>query len=85
MKMQLWCRRLAIKSITELSVSSPGKKGSKLSQQIPAAEFVLESFGNAKTLHDSSALRYNRLFELQCSERWRTYGAEALAFGLDRS
>ncbi|QRV84830.1 chitin synthase [Ceratobasidium sp. AG-Ba] len=42
-------RRLAIKSILELSVP-PGKKGSKLSQQIPAAEFVLESFGNARTL-----------------------------------
>ncbi|KAG1818874.1 glycosyltransferase family 2 protein [Suillus variegatus] len=37
-------RRLAIKTILELSVSNPGKKGSKLATQLPAAEFVIESF-----------------------------------------
>ncbi|KAF8345668.1 glycosyltransferase family 2 protein, partial [Amanita rubescens] len=29
----------------ELSVSNPGKKGSKLGSQVPASEFVLETFG----------------------------------------
>jgi ABC-type dipeptide/oligopeptide/nickel transport system ATPase component len=31
-------RRLAIKSLIDLSLSSPGKKGAKLGQQIPNAE-----------------------------------------------
>ncbi|KAJ7506231.1 hypothetical protein B0H11DRAFT_1904119 [Mycena galericulata] len=37
--------RLAIKTLLKLSISSPGKKGcSKLATQVPASEFVLESF-----------------------------------------
>lgn len=31
-------RRLAVKALVELSVASPGKKGSKLGHQIPNAE-----------------------------------------------
>ena len=42
-------RCLAIKSLLKPSVSNLGKKGSKLATQLPAAEFVLETFGNART------------------------------------
>ncbi|KAJ7441806.1 hypothetical protein B0H11DRAFT_2251867 [Mycena galericulata] len=35
--------------IHELSVSSPGKKGSKLATQVLASEFVLDSLGNASS------------------------------------
>ncbi|KAF9001145.1 glycosyltransferase family 2 protein [Cyathus striatus] len=35
-------RRLSIKTLLELSVSNPGKKGSKLATQVPAAEFYTE-------------------------------------------
>jgi len=51
-------RRLAIKSLVELSVSNPGKKGSKLATQLPASEFVLETFGNARALFNPNASRF---------------------------
>ncbi|KAJ6448409.1 hypothetical protein C8R45DRAFT_779823, partial [Mycena sanguinolenta] len=38
--------------LLELSVSDSGKKGPKLATQIPAPEFVLESFGNARTFYN---------------------------------
>ncbi|KAH9913588.1 P-loop containing nucleoside triphosphate hydrolase protein [Fomitopsis serialis] len=34
----------------EMTATEPGKKGSKLVSQVPAAEFVLETLGNARTL-----------------------------------
>ncbi|KAJ7083140.1 P-loop containing nucleoside triphosphate hydrolase protein [Mycena belliarum] len=49
-------RRLAIKTLLELSVSSPSKKGSKLATQVPASEFVLETFGNTRTLFKMTRL-----------------------------
>ncbi|KZT54073.1 glycosyltransferase family 2 protein [Calocera cornea HHB12733] len=78
-------RRLAIKSILELSVTSPGKKGSKLATQIPSAEYVLESFGNARTLHNPNASRFGKYTELQFSERGRLCGVKTLDYYLERS
>jgi chitin synthase len=78
-------RRLAIRSILELSVSSPGKKGHKLSSQIPAAEFVLESFGNAKTLFNPNASRLGKYTELQFNDRGRICGAKTLDYYLERN
>ncbi|KAG9095195.1 hypothetical protein FS749_010895 [Ceratobasidium sp. UAMH 11750] len=78
-------RRLAIKSILELSVSNPGKKGSKLSQQIPAAEFVLESFGNARTLFNPNASRFGKYTELQFNDRGRVCGVKTLDYYLERN
>lgn len=78
-------RRLAIKSIIELSVSNPGKKGSKLSTQIPSAEFVLESFGNARTLFNPNASRFGKYTELQFTERGRLSGVKTLDYYLERS
>lgn len=78
-------RRLAIKSLIELSVSNPGKKGSKLSSQIPSAEFVLESFGNARTLFNPNASRFGKYTELQFTERGRLCGVKTLDYYLERS
>ena len=57
-------RRLTIKSLLELSVSSPGGKGSKLATQVPASEFVLKSFGNARTLFNPNVSRFGKYTEL---------------------
>ncbi|PPQ71372.1 hypothetical protein CVT26_006274 [Gymnopilus dilepis] len=78
-------RRLAIKSILELSVSNPGKKGSKLANQVPASEFVLESFGNARTLFNPNASRFGKYTELQFSEKGRLMGVKTLDYYLERN
>ncbi|KAJ3999067.1 glycosyltransferase family 2 protein [Lentinula boryana] len=78
-------RRLAIKAILELSVSNPGKKGAKLANQVPAAEFVLESFGNARTLFNPNASRFGKYTELQFSERGRLTGVKTLEYYLERN
>ncbi|EJD51949.1 glycosyltransferase family 2 protein [Auricularia subglabra TFB-10046 SS5] len=78
-------RRLAIKSILELSVSNPGKKGSKLAVQLPAAEFVLESFGNARTLFNANASRFGKYTELQFTERGRLCGVKTLEYYFERN
>ncbi|KAJ8095833.1 hypothetical protein PM082_022726 [Marasmius tenuissimus] len=69
-------RRLAIKTILEVSVSSPSKKGSKLTSQVPAADFVLKSFGNARTPFNPNASRFEKYSELQFSDRGRLTGLE---------
>ncbi|KAF9484250.1 glycosyltransferase family 2 protein [Pholiota conissans] len=78
-------RRLAIKSLLELSVSNPGKKGSKLATQLPASEFVLESFGNSRTLFNPNASRFGKYTELQFSERGRLTGVKCLDYYLERN
>ncbi|KAG8881835.1 hypothetical protein FRB98_004105 [Tulasnella sp. 332] len=78
-------RRLAIKIIIELSVSNPGKKGSKLSSQIPSAEYVLETFGCARTLLNPNASRFGKYTELQFSEKGRLSGVKTLDYYLERN
>ena len=78
-------RRLAIKTLLELSISNPGKKGSKLSHQISAIKFVLESFGNARTLFNPSATRFGKYTELQYTERRRLSGIKTLDYYLERN
>jgi chitin synthase len=56
---------LAIKSLLELSVSNTGKKGSKLATQLPSSEFVLETFGNARTLFNPNASHFGKYTELR--------------------
>ncbi|KAG6369959.1 P-loop containing nucleoside triphosphate hydrolase protein [Boletus reticuloceps] len=67
-------RRLVIKTLPELSVSNPGKKGSKLATQVPAAEFVVESFGNARTLFNPNPSRFGKYRELQFTNKGRLCG-----------
>lgn len=93
----LWCysgetgsgksesRRLAIKTIIELSVPNPGKKGSKLSAQIPSAEYVLETFGCARTLYNPNASRFGKYTELQFSDKGRLSGVKTLDYYLERN
>ncbi|KAI0074333.1 glycosyltransferase family 2 protein [Panus rudis PR-1116 ss-1] len=78
-------RRLAIKTLLELSVSNPGKKGSKLATQVPAAEFVLETFGNARTLFNPNASRFGKYTELQFTDRGRLCGVKTLDYYLERN
>ncbi|KAG9050905.1 hypothetical protein FS842_011290, partial [Serendipita sp. 407] len=78
-------RRLALKSITELSISNPGKKGSKLATQIPSAEFVLESFGNARTMYNPNASRFGKYTELQFTDRGRLSGVKTLDYYLEKN
>ncbi len=78
-------RRLAIKTLLELSVSQPGKKGSKLGNQVPAAEFVLETFGNSRTLFNPNASHFGKYTELQFTERGRVCGVKTLDYYLERS
>jgi len=66
-------------------VSNPGKKGSKLATQIPASEFVLEAFGNARTLFNPNASRFGKYTELQFSERGRLCGVKTLDYYLERN
>ncbi|EIW53333.1 glycosyltransferase family 2 protein [Trametes versicolor FP-101664 SS1] len=78
-------RRLAIKTLLELSVSQPGKKGSKLGNQVPAAEFVLEAFGNSRTLFNPNASHFGKYTELQFTERGRISGVKTLDYYLERN
>ncbi|KAH9911828.1 glycosyltransferase family 2 protein [Epithele typhae] len=78
-------RRLAIKTLLELSVSQPGKKGAKLGQQVPAAEFVLEAFGNSRTLFNPNASHFGKYTELQFTERGRISGVKTLDYYLERN
>ncbi|KZT19143.1 glycosyltransferase family 2 protein [Neolentinus lepideus HHB14362 ss-1] len=78
-------RRLSIKILLELSINGPGKRGAKLVDQLPASEFILESFGNASTLQNSNASRFGKYTELQFTEKGRVCGAKTLDYYLERS
>ncbi|KAI9610282.1 hypothetical protein KEM48_002568 [Puccinia striiformis f. sp. tritici PST-130] len=78
-------RRLALRFIVDISSALPGKKGSKLVQQIPAAQFILESFGNAHTLENSNASRFGQYTELQFTETGKLCGLKSLEYYLQRS
>ncbi|KAG6369890.1 P-loop containing nucleoside triphosphate hydrolase protein [Boletus reticuloceps] len=56
----------------ELSVSNPGKKGSKLVTQVPAAKFVIKSFGSAHTLFNPNTSRFGKYTELQFTNKGLT-------------
>ena len=89
-------RRLAIKAISEVSVATPGKKGSKIGGQIANAEvglnsdhtdaqFILESFGNALTLSNDNASRFGNYTELQFNDRGRLDGLKTIEYYFERS
>ncbi|MCO5583292.1 hypothetical protein L7F22_037202 [Adiantum nelumboides] len=78
-------RRLALRTLIDLSAASPGKKGSKLAAQIPSGEFILESLGNSSTLENANASRFGKYTELQFSESGRLVGAKTLDYYLERN
>lgn len=53
--------------------------------QVPAAEFVLETFGNARTLFNPNASRFGKYTELQFTERGRLCGVKTLDYYLERN
>ena len=64
--------RHQIKSLLELSVSNPGKKqDSKLANQVPAVDFAIETFGNARTLFNPNTFGLGKYTELQFTDRGR--------------
>lgn len=77
-------RRLSTRMITDLSSALPGKKGSKLVQQIPAAQFILDSFGNAFTSDNANASRFGQYTELQFAENGKLCGLKTLEYYLER-
>ncbi|KIY53918.1 glycosyltransferase family 2 protein [Fistulina hepatica ATCC 64428] len=80
-------RRLAIKSILNAATAVPGKgkKPPKLLTQLPAAQFILETFGNARTLFNANASRFGMYTELQFNERGRLCGVKTLDYYLERA
>ncbi|RXW18316.1 hypothetical protein EST38_g7538 [Candolleomyces aberdarensis] len=77
-------RRLATKSLLTLSTPPPGKKNNKLAASIPAAEYVLESFGHCRTLFNPNASRYGKYTELQFTSKGRICGVKVLDYYLER-
>ncbi|PWN45202.1 chitin synthase 8 [Ceraceosorus guamensis] len=78
-------RRLAIRTLVDLSAPPPGKKGSKLAVQVPSGEFILESLGNARTLENGNASRFGKYTELQFSESGRLVGSKTLDYYLEKT
>ncbi|KAF8124222.1 P-loop containing nucleoside triphosphate hydrolase protein [Boletus edulis] len=78
-------RCLAIKMLLELSVSNPGKKGSKLATQVAAAEFIIKSFGNARTLFNPNASRFGKYTKLQFTDKGCLCGIKSLDYYLERN
>ncbi|KAF7324025.1 Glycosyltransferase family 2 protein [Mycena kentingensis (nom. inval.)] len=77
--------RLAIETILEFNVSNLGKKGSKLATQVPASEFVPETFAHARTLFNPNASSVGKYTELQFSDRGRLHGVKTLDDLLERN
>ncbi|KAG9288293.1 hypothetical protein G9A89_021324 [Geosiphon pyriformis] len=76
-------RKLLVKQLAALSAHQ--KKTSRIQNQVPFSEFILETFGNAKTLHNNNASRFGKYTELQFNERGRLIGAKTLDYLLEKN
>lgn len=74
-----------LKSLVDLSAPAAGKRGSKLITQIPAAFFILDTFGHATASQNSNASRFGRYTELQFSDKGRLVGVKGLEYFLETS
>ncbi|CAG8504297.1 3540_t:CDS:2 [Ambispora gerdemannii] len=74
---------IPLKQLVALSANQ--KKKSRVQTQVPSSEFILESFGNAKTLQNNNASRFGKYTELQFNERGRLIGAKTLDYLLDKN
>ncbi|GAA6027812.1 hypothetical protein JCM8097_001730 [Rhodosporidiobolus ruineniae] len=77
--------RLILKALIDLAAPSSGKKGAKLTASIPAAFFVLDTFGHASTITNSNASRFGRYTELQFNDKGRLVGLKGLEYFLEKS
>ncbi|GAA5976632.1 hypothetical protein JCM11641_005646 [Rhodosporidiobolus odoratus] len=77
--------RLWLKSLIDLAAPPSGKKGAKLITSIPAAFFILDTFGHASTVTNSNASRFGRYTELQFNDKGRLMGLKGLEYFLEKS
>lgn len=77
--------RLAFRLLVQLSVAGQGKKGGKLAAQVPSAQYILETFGHARTSRSENASRVGKYVELQFTDRGRLAGAKTLAYYLEKT
>ncbi|BGP30551.1 hypothetical protein JCM10296v2_002306 [Rhodotorula toruloides] len=77
--------RQVLKALIDIAAPPTGKKGSKLSTSIPAAFFILDSFGHASTISNSNASRFGRYTELQFNEKGRLMGLKGLEYSLEKT
>ncbi|RIB29616.1 glycosyltransferase family 2 protein [Gigaspora rosea] len=75
-------RKLLVKQLTALSAHH--KKASRVQTQVPCSEFILDSFGNAKTISNNDASRFGKYTELQFNERGKLIGAKTLDYLLEK-
>ncbi|RIA90569.1 glycosyltransferase family 2 protein [Glomus cerebriforme] len=79
-------RKLLVKQLIALSShNKTNKKESRVQTQVPFSEFILESFGNAKTITNNNASRFGKYTELQFNERGRLIGAKTLDYLLEKN
>lgn len=78
-------RRLLISALVNVAAPGQGKKEAKLAKQVPASQFIMESFGHASTLSNNNASRYGAYTELQYGEGHRLCGVKTLPYHLDKS
>ncbi|KIM55640.1 hypothetical protein SCLCIDRAFT_1149467, partial [Scleroderma citrinum Foug A] len=71
------------------SSSSPSpiqaKKRSKLASQVPAAEFIIEMFRNARTLFNPNASCFTKYTKLQFTNHGRLSGIKTLYYYLEQN
>ncbi|BGP14296.1 hypothetical protein JCM10213_007731 [Rhodosporidiobolus nylandii] len=77
--------RLLLKALIDLAAPPTGKKGGKLITSIPAAFFILDTFGHASTISNSNASRFGRYTELQFNDKGRLTGLKGLEYFLEKS
>ncbi|GAA5852425.1 hypothetical protein JCM9279_001197 [Rhodotorula babjevae] len=77
--------RLMLKALIDVSAPPAGKKGSKLATSVPAAFFILDSFGHATTTSNANASRFGRYTELQFNDKGRLTGLKGLEYFLEKS
>ncbi|KAI8381210.1 chitin synthase [Radiomyces spectabilis] len=68
-----------------LLLSTHSKKETKLQRQIKNANVILEAFGHARTVQNTSASKFGLFQELQFSERGRILGAKWLTYAFDKA
>lgn len=78
-------RRLAVRAAVALGAALPGRRGARLVSQIPAAQYVLDSFTCAHTADNSQGTCAILYTELQYGARARLVGFKTLEYYLDTS
>ena len=76
-------RHLLLSTLLNVGNTQPGKKYSKLTWCVPAAETLLDAFGNAGTAANSNASKYGSYSEMQYNDKSRLVGFKALTYHFD--